>query len=34
MSGDKQLQNILAYMHGRLHGQLNRVRQAKAELEK
>jgi hypothetical protein len=34
MSGDKQLQNILAYMHGRLHGQLNRVRKAKAEQEK
>jgi hypothetical protein len=31
MTGDKQLQNILAYMHGCLHGQLNRVRQAKAE---
>ncbi len=34
MTGDKQLQNILAYMHGCLHGQLNRVRQAKAEQEK
>ncbi len=34
MTGDKQLQNILAYMHGSLHGQLKRVRQAKAEQEK
>ncbi len=34
MTGDKQLQNILAYMHGRLHGQLNRVRQANTEQEK
>jgi hypothetical protein len=31
MTGGKQLLNILAYMHGCLHGQLNRVRQAKAE---
>jgi hypothetical protein len=31
MKGDKQLQNILSYMHGCLHGQLNHVRQAKAE---
>ena len=34
MKGDKQLQSILAYMHGCLHGQLNRFRQAKAEQEK
>ena len=34
MTGDKQLQNVLAYMHGCLHGQLNRVRQAKAEQDK
>jgi hypothetical protein len=34
MTGDKQLQNILAYMHGCLHGQLNRVRQANSEKEK
>jgi hypothetical protein len=34
MTGDKQLQNMLAYMHGCLHGQLKRVRQAKAEQEK
>ena len=34
MTGDKQLQNILAYMHACLHGQLNRIRQAKAEQEK
>ena len=31
ITGVKQLLNILAYMHGSLHGQLNRVRQAKAE---